>query len=103
MTFLVEHISVLVVIVPLMAAPLCVLVRHGAVSWGWATAVSIVNFLFSIVLIQHVMANGTIEYALGDWEGPWGIVYRVDEVGALVVLIITAIAAIAMPYAKESI
>ncbi|WNJ98378.1 monovalent cation/H+ antiporter subunit D family protein [Thalassospiraceae bacterium LMO-JJ14] len=103
MTFLAEHISVLVVIVPLMAAPFCVIVRNGTFAWGWATLIAIVNFFLSVVLIQQVMANGTIVYNLGDWDGPWGIVYHVDELGALVVVIVSAIAAVVMPYAKQSI
>lgn len=103
MTFLAQHISVLVVMVPLMAAPLCVIFRNGTASWAWATVIAAANFALAVVLIQQVMANGTIVYALGQWEGPWGIVYRIDEVGALVVVIVAAIAAIVMPYAKQSI
>ena len=103
MTFLAEHIAVLVVIVPLMAAPFCVIVRNGTFAWGWATAICVVNFFLSVVLIQQVMANGTIVYNLGEWDGPWGIVYHVDELGALVVVIVSAIAAVVMPYAKQSI
>jgi multicomponent Na+:H+ antiporter subunit D len=89
--------------VPLMAAPLCVIFRNGTASWAWATVIAAANFALAVVLIQQVMANGTIVYALGQWEGPWGIVYRIDEVGALVVVIVAAIAAIVMPYAKQSI
>lgn len=103
MTFLAEHISVLVVIVPLMAAPLCVIFRNGTASWAWATAIVTVNFVLAVVLIRQVMSDGTIVYKLGEWDGPWGIVYRIDEVGALVVVIVAAIAAVVMPYAKQSI
>ncbi len=103
MTFLAEHESVLVVIIPLIAAALCVLVRHGGIAWLVATAVSILIFAFSIILLGDVLTTGTIVYQLGDWAPPWGIVYRVDEAGAFVVLIVAAIAAVALPYAKTSI
>lgn len=103
MSFLIEHISVLVVVVPLMAAPVCMFLRNGMVSWAWATSISVITFVLAIVLIQHVLANGEIIYALGDWAAPWGIIYQIDEIGAFVMLIVSAMAAIALPYAKQSI
>ena len=55
MNFLLEHISVLVVVVPLMAAPVCMFLRNGTASWAWATGVCAITFALSIVLIQHVL------------------------------------------------
>ncbi len=103
MTFLAEHESVLVVIVPLIAAAFCVLLRRSELSWLLACVITGVTFAFSVILLRDVLVGGTIVYQLGDWAPPWGIVYRVDEAGAFVVLIISAIAAITMPYAHQSI
>lgn len=103
MSFLLEHISVLVVIVPLIAAPFCMFLRNSTASWAWSTVICVVTFGLSIVLLQHVLSSGTIIYAQGNWAPPWGIAYLVDEVGAFVILIVAAIAAITMPYAKQSI
>ena len=103
MTFLSLNMSVLAVIVPLMAAPICVLLRHSGLAWAWATAIAGITFVLSIGLLQHIMANGTLVYEMGGWDGPWGIVYHIDEVSALVVMIVAAIAAVVMPYAKLSI
>ena len=103
MSFLLEHISVLVVVVPLMAAPVCMFLRNGTASWAWATGISVITFALAIVLIQHVLENGEIIYALGDWAAPWGIIYQIDEIGAFVMLIVSAMAAIALPFAKQSI
>ncbi len=103
MSFLLEHISVLVVVVPLMAAPVYMFLRNGTASWAWATGISVITFALAIVLIQHVLENGEIIYALGDWAAPWGIIYQIDEIGAFVMLIVSAMAAIALPYAKQSI
>lgn len=103
MTFLSLNMSVLAVIVPLMAAPICVLLRHSSLAWAWATAIAGITFVLSIGLLQHIMANGTLVYEMGGWDGPWGIVYHIDEVSALVVMIVAAIAAVVMPYAKLSI
>ncbi len=103
MSFLLENISVLVVVVPLMAAPVCMFLRNGTASWAWATGICAITFALSIILIRHVLENGEIIYALGDWAAPWGIIYQIDEIGAFVMLIVAAIAAIALPYAKQSI
>ncbi len=103
MTFLETHISVLVVVVPLMAAPLCVLIRNGVASWAWATLVGLTTLALAVQLLHQVWVGGTIVYELGNWAGPWGIVYRVDELGAFVVLLVAVIAAIVLPYAKTSI
>lgn len=102
MTFIEQHISVLVVIVPLMAAPICVLLRNSVAAWAWATVTGLVTLALAVQLLQQVWLGGTILYELGNWAGPWGIVYRVDELGAFVVLLVAAIAAIVLPYAKTS-
>ena len=94
MTFLTANISVLAVIVPLMAAPICVIIRHSALAWAWATTIAGITFALSIGLLNQIIQNGTLVYKMGDWDGPWGIVYHIDELGAFVVLIVAAIAAI---------
>ncbi len=103
MSFIETHISVLVVIVPLIAAPFCILLRNSVAAWAWATVVCLVTMALAVQLLQQVWLGGTISYDLGNWPGPWGIVYRVDELGAFVVLIVAALAAIVLPYAKTSI
>ncbi len=103
MTFLIENISVLVVIIPLMSAPICVIMRNGTFAWAWATIIGFITFALGVTMLGHVMDSGTILYKMGNWDAPWGIVYRVDPLGAFVVVIVTAIAAVVMPYAKQSI
>jgi multicomponent Na+:H+ antiporter subunit D len=47
--------------------------------------------------------TGAISYALGGWEPPWGIEYRIDALNAFVALIVSGIAAISLPYALLSV
>lgn len=103
MTFIETHIAALLVIVPLMAAPVCVLIRHARIAWAWATLTALATFALSLELMRQVRESGTLVYEIGDWAAPWGIVYRVDELGALVVVIVAAIAAVTLPYALKSI
>jgi multicomponent Na+:H+ antiporter subunit D len=91
------------IIVPLLAAPLCVIIRRGALVYWLAVIVAWVTFAVAALLLQEVNANGVIDYQLGGWAPPWGIEYRIDLVNAYVLLIVSAIGALTISYAKPSI
>ena len=100
-----EHFPVLQVVIPLLAAPLCLLIRHPRVTWGIASAVSWATFFVAITLLTQVRGSdsGVISYALGGWVAPWGIEYRVDLLNALVLVIVSGISAVVLPFARASI
>jgi multicomponent Na+:H+ antiporter subunit D len=98
-----DHLPVLVVIVPLMAGPLCVLVERPLAAWGVALAAAWLSFAAAVALVVQVSVSGTISYELGGWAPPWGIEYRIDTLGSYVLLIVTAIAALVMVAARESV
>ena len=97
------HLPALQVVVPLLAAPLCILLRQPLLCWGFATAVSWFALMISIGLLSHVLEVGPITYHLGGWPPPWGIEYRVDTINAFVLLIVSAISAVVLPFARLSI
>ena len=98
-----DHLPVLVVIVPLMAGPLCVLVERPRAAWAVALAAAWLSFAAAVGLALQVNDTGTISYQLGGWAAPWGIEYRIDILGSFVLLIVTAIAALVLAAAKESV
>ncbi len=98
-----DHLPVLVVIVPLMAGPLCVLVERPRAAWVVALAAAWLSFAAAVALALQVNDTGTISYQLGGWAPPWGIEYRIDTLGSFVLLIVTAIAALVLVAAKESV
>jgi len=100
---LLVHLPILQVIVPLMAAPLCLLIGRARLAWLFTLVVSALAFLISVLLLQQVMASGTIIYELGGWDAPWGIEYRIDELNALLLLIISAISTVVLMAAHTSI
>jgi multicomponent Na+:H+ antiporter subunit D len=100
---LLTHLPILQVIVPLMAAPLCLLLSRPRLVWLFALIASGLTFLVSGLLLQQVMASGTIIYELGGWEAPWGIEYRIDQLNAFLLLIISAISTIVLIAADTSI
>ncbi len=97
------HLPALQIVVPLLAAPLCLLLRRGALAWGLALVVSWATLAMSAMLLSQVLQDGVISYALGDWAAPWGIEYRVDSVNAFVLLIVAAVGAVILPYARRSV
>ncbi len=98
-----EHLPALQVVLPLIGAPLIVLVRRQAFAFFLATAVSWVALAIAIALAFRVAEVGVVSYALGSWAPPWGIEYRVDALNAFVLVLISLIGAVVMPYAHVSI
>ena len=100
---LLSNLPALQVIVPLVSAPLCLLLRNPRHAWACALFTSWLVLAMAVMLVQRVSAVGTLSYAIGAWATPWGIEYRVDMAGALMVLVIATIGALVMPYAWRSI
>ena len=100
---LLSNLPALQVVIPLVSAPLCLLLRNPRHAWACALTVSWLVLAMAVMLLQHVFTDGTISYAIGAWATPWGIGYRVDMAGAFMILIIAAIGAMVMPYAWHSI
>jgi len=98
-----SNLPALQVVLPLIAAPICVLLRRGAPAWLLAWLVTWGSAAVAIALLLKVLDGGTISYALGSWPPPWGIEYRVDAVNAFVLVLVSLVAAIIVPYARDSV
>ena len=70
------HLPALQVVVPLLSAPVCALIQRPRVAWATALAVSVLALLMSAALLEQVLTDGPISYALGGWAAPWGLEYR---------------------------
>jgi len=97
------HLPVLQVIVPLLAAPACMILRRPVWVWLFVLLVSGLAFLISIALLQQVMTSGVVIYELGGWQAPWGIEYRIDKLNAFLALIITGVSTVILLAAHTSI
>jgi len=100
---LADHFPVLLAVVPLIAAPAIVVARSGFLGWVVALVVSAATVAMSAALLARATVSGPISYAIGSWPPPWGIEYRVDAANALVALLVSGMAFIAMPYARRSV
>ena len=97
------HLPVILVVLPLIAAPICVIFRSASLAWLIALIASWLCLGISIFLLEQVISNGPISYLLGNWPAPWGIEYKVDVLSAFVMLIVTSIGAIVMVFAPKSV
>ena len=103
-TLLTQHLPILLVIVPLLSAPLIVLLRRAFLSWLVAMIASVAAFGIAALLLQQVLASdGVIAYAIGNWEAPLGIELRVDAVNAFVAFIVALVGVFVLPYCRIGI
>ena len=98
-----QHLPALQIVLPLLAAPICILLRRPGLCWALAALVSWVSLAVALALLFQVQDSGVISYQLGGWAPPWGIEYRIDLANAFVLLIVTVISAVVLPFARTSV
>ena len=100
---LIAHLPVLVVLAPLLAAPLAVLGRGARWPWLVASAAALASFAASALLLRQVLATGTVRYFVGGWEPPWGIELAVDPANGLLLVLVTLLASVVLVYSRASL
>ncbi len=98
-----DQLPALQVVIPLLGALACALARHGGVAWFIATVVSWAMPVVAWLLLSQALSGGTISYSMGGWAPPWGIEYRVDALSGFVLLLVSIVGAVIMPYARRSV
>jgi len=100
-----EHYPALLIISPLLTAFVV-----SAVAWvkkGLCFPLAVVGSglsgWFSVRLFAEVLRNGPVEYRLGGWEPPWGIVYHVDTLNGLVLVVVSVLAFINLVATRRSV
>ena len=94
MNDLVFHLPVLQVVVPLLAAPLCFLLRNETLVRVFTISVSFACFGIATTLLRSVLDGHVLIYQFGGWARPYGIEYRVDILNAFVLVVVSAVTAV---------
>ena len=97
------QLPALQVVVPLIAAALCLILSRLPVAWLITFAASAVSMLVSFLMLEEVLQSGVIDYAFGGWAAPFGIAYRVDIVNAYVLMIVSTISTVISVFARVSV
>jgi multicomponent Na+:H+ antiporter subunit D len=98
-----DHLPILQILVPFIAAPLIVLLGSQRLTWPIAFLASATAFVIAALLLGQVIDGGFISYHIGGWAPPLGIEYRVDAANAFVLLLVTGIGTVVLLYARESV
>ena len=97
------HLSLLLVVIPLLAAPIVAILPRGRWPWAISLMVAAICAILAGVQLWAVVHHGIISYELGGWAPPWGIEYRIDSLNALVALLVSSIAVVTLLYALLSV
>jgi multicomponent Na+:H+ antiporter subunit D len=97
------HLPALQVVVPLIGALLAGLLRRGNPAFVVAAVVSWSMPVIAVALLWQVLRTGPISYHLGGWEPPWGIEYRIDALNAFVLVLVSSVGAVIIPFARRSL
>jgi multicomponent Na+:H+ antiporter subunit D len=103
MSAVLPHLPALQVVVPLAGALLAALMRRGTTAWALSLVVCWTLPVIAVGLLVQVLASGPISYHLGGWAPPFGIEYRVDILNAFILVLVSGVAAVMMPFARRSV
>ena len=98
-------IPVLIVAAPLITAfvlPVLGWWKRAAV-FPLTLAALVFTFGAAIAVAREVLANGPVQYFMGGWAPPWGIEYRIDHLGALMLLLVGFVTLLVGIYSKRSV
>lgn len=93
---MIAHLPPLLVIIPLLSAPIIVLLRKRIFSRWIAMGAIAASTVISALLVWQTQ-NGPLFYSMGGWPAPKGIEYRLDAASALLAFIICTVALFATP------
>jgi len=97
------HFPALLIVIPLMAAPLCVIARHAYFTWLLAVIANIAVVAMAGTLFFQLEDDQVIRYALGGWAAPTGIEYYIDRINSSLLLLISLISLFTLFYALPTV
>jgi len=98
-------LPILLIAIPLLAAFVTPLVGRIRKEFSYVLVLCSLTAQLAIALAvgYRVVTSGPIDYFLGGWDPPWGIVLRIDHLSAMMAILVTAIAWIVAIYSKRSV
>lgn len=98
-----QNLAALPILLPLIAAPIALLLGRSSFAWGFATLISAGACYCAWQLLALALSNGVVSYEVGGWPPPWGIELRVDVANAFVLLAVSALSTLVLIYSKDSV
>ena len=98
-----SQLPILMIVLPLVSAPLCVLLGGRQLTYAISLVVAWCTFAISLACLVEATCNGPIHYEIGNWKKPYGIEYVVDALSGFVLMFVSGIGAIVLTWAKPLI
>jgi multicomponent Na+:H+ antiporter subunit D len=98
-----EQLTILLIVIPLMVAPITALIPSAKVTWLLTLIVCLISLGISSYILYEVIDGSHVIYELGGWRPPWGIEYKIDSLNAFVALIVSAIGCLSCLFAYRSV
>ena len=98
-----SQIPILIIILPLIIVPIILLLRNNLYSYILSIAVSLINLVLTILLLQYVLKSGNLYYELGSWSAPIGIRLNADLLACYFLLLINLMSFICLAAGKKII
>ena len=92
------HLPALLVLIPLIAAPVCILLRNSRLLYLLSILVSWSTLFIALTIFLNVINNGVITYEFGGWSIPYGIEYRIDILSGFILILVALIASITITF-----
>jgi multicomponent Na+:H+ antiporter subunit D len=103
MTAVLAQLPALQVVIPLFGAILAGFLRRGSSAFVVALVATWITPVVAGTMLVEVVRDGPISYEMGGWAPPWGIEYRVDLLSAFVLVLVSSVAAVLIPFARRSV
>jgi multicomponent Na+:H+ antiporter subunit D len=100
---LADHLPALAVIIPMLSAPLVLLLQPRGLAWAAALAASVTTLATATALTRVVLAGAVPDYQMGGWAAPYGIELSVDSLTAIVLLVIAGASTVALLAGHKSL
>ena len=100
---LIKHFPILQVLIPFVTAPLVVFIGKRHISFWLTFLASILSLIIASTLLIEVQSSGIVSYHIGGWAPPVGIEYRIDHLSTFVLILITLVSTLILPYTRSSI
>jgi multicomponent Na+:H+ antiporter subunit D len=98
-----EQLPIWLIVIPFITAPLILLLGNKQLAWLLSFIATGISLFISILLTLHLQSGGVISYHIGGWAPPIGIEYRIDATNAFILLLISSIGTVVLPYACKSV
>ena len=98
-----NNLPALLVVVPLLLAPIAALIPVGRLAWVLTLLGTGVSVIVAILLCSVTASGIRITYFLGNWPPPWGIEFVVDSATSLTVMVMTTLAFLATLFAGRAL